>query len=546
MLLSSIKSSIIESIVLAMLLVCIAFGQPLQAKTTNTQEVHPELSALELDSLVDLGLNYLRKEKADSAMTCFTIAGNRYSPKLDRKEKKHCLAAINNCGLIYYSFYHNYSKAYSCFSRSLEICEEYDISEKSLYSYGNLASMLSQYAEVIGSDELYRRSEEYYLKSIDLAIPIGYWDVLNDALANLLSEALLNHQLDIHADLLARMDTLQIPDSFFGKKHILYFCQAMSQVQQGQYDAAIASLWKQVAEPVIALRPTENAALWLDNMCEVQKYAQHYDSALHYSLKLDTLSQKNNLAFPRIRSAKQKAHCYQLLNNEAEYQRAYHQYLQLKDSALHQEHLNEVGELQFLSDLKRVDKQMGEISRQKRQREQLLVGIVLVCLIIASLLLILAKRNRQLSERNRQLYLRSVELLEAERKDSHKTRRTNTISAQEKDSLLSLIDKVMNDPEKICQPDFNIDQLSDLVGSKSRYVSEVINECYGKSFSILLSDQRVKEACRRMQDSEHYGHLTIEAISQEVGLKSRSTFTSAFKRVTGLTPSEYQQQAKKC
>lgn len=42
-----------------------------------------------------------------------------------------------------------------------------------------------------------------------------------------------------------------------------------------------------------------------------------------------------------------------------------------------------------------------------------------------------------------------------------------------------------------------------------------------------------------MSDREHYGNLTIEAISQGVGFKLRASFISAFKKFTGLTPSQF-------
>jgi AraC-like DNA-binding protein len=54
-----------------------------------------------------------------------------------------------------------------------------------------------------------------------------------------------------------------------------------------------------------------------------------------------------------------------------------------------------------------------------------------------------------------------------------------------------------------------------------------------------LGKYRIQEACRRMNDHERYGHLTIEAIGHSVGYKSNSSFIAAFKRYTGLKPSEY-------
>ncbi|MDE6392843.1 MAG: AraC family transcriptional regulator, partial [Muribaculaceae bacterium] len=39
-------------------------------------------------------------------------------------------------------------------------------------------------------------------------------------------------------------------------------------------------------------------------------------------------------------------------------------------------------------------------------------------------------------------------------------------------------------------------------------------------------------------------HLTIEAIVAELGFRSRSTFSKTFKRITGLSPSEFQRMAR--
>jgi AraC-like DNA-binding protein len=39
-----------------------------------------------------------------------------------------------------------------------------------------------------------------------------------------------------------------------------------------------------------------------------------------------------------------------------------------------------------------------------------------------------------------------------------------------------------------------------------------------------------------------FSNYTIDAISQECGYNSKSTFNKAFKQITGLTPNEYKRQ----
>ena len=102
----------------------------------------------------------------------------------------------------------------------------------------------------------------------------------------------------------------------------------------------------------------------------------------------------------------------------------------------------------------------------------------------------------------------------------------------------------MNDADVICQQDFTLAKLAKMIDSNTSYVSQVINEKYGMTFSNLLGHFRVREACCRMDDVEHYGKMTIEAISESVGFRSRVTFFSAFKREIGMSPSDYWKIAK--
>lgn len=86
-------------------------------------------------------------------------------------------------------------------------------------------------------------------------------------------------------------------------------------------------------------------------------------------------------------------------------------------------------------------------------------------------------------------------------------------------------------------------KLAEAVGSNTKYVSQVINEYYNKNFKTLLNEYRLREATRRLNDQEHYGNMTIQAIYEEVGYSNAVSFIRAFKRMYGITPSEYQKKA---
>ena len=147
------------------------------------------------------------------------------------------------------------------------------------------------------------------------------------------------------------------------------------------------------------------------------------------------------------------------------------------------------------------------------------------------------------------LYQKNVEILEKENEEliSQKVKK-NTISSSlladdYKQAVLQRIRQVMNESDEIYQTEFSLSRLSELVDSKRSYVSTIINENYD-SFYAMLNEARVKEACRRFNDTKNYGGLSIEAICMDLGFKSRSNFNNVFKRITGLTPSEYSRIAR--
>ena len=113
---------------------------------------------------------------------------------------------------------------------------------------------------------------------------------------------------------------------------------------------------------------------------------------------------------------------------------------------------------------------------------------------------------------------------------------------EKKQKLLGQINEVLNNVSSISDPDFSLQKLAEAVGSNTKYVSQVINEYYNKNFKTLLNEYRLREATRRLNDQEHYGNMTIQAIYEEVGYKNAVSFIRAFKRMYGITPSEYQKK----
>lgn len=90
-------------------------------------------------------------------------------------------------------------------------------------------------------------------------------------------------------------------------------------------------------------------------------------------------------------------------------------------------------------------------------------------------------------------------------------------------------------------PDLDLKKLAESLSTSPHHLSEVINDQFQLTFYDFVNSYRVKEAQNMLKDSQHV-HLTILAVSYEVGFNSKSAFNRAFKKISGQTPSAFKKQ----
>jgi AraC-like DNA-binding protein len=87
--------------------------------------------------------------------------------------------------------------------------------------------------------------------------------------------------------------------------------------------------------------------------------------------------------------------------------------------------------------------------------------------------------------------------------------------------------------------DLTLRALSESLNENPHYVSQVISQDLDTSFHELVSRYRIGEAKRLLCESPDE---TVLAIAMNVGFNSKSAFHNAFRRCTGLTPSEFRRK----
>jgi AraC-like DNA-binding protein len=102
------------------------------------------------------------------------------------------------------------------------------------------------------------------------------------------------------------------------------------------------------------------------------------------------------------------------------------------------------------------------------------------------------------------------------------------------------LENLMSTEKPFLNPALGLPDLAARLSVTSHELSYLINAGFGENFYQFVNGYRVEEAKRLLHSKEHQ-HLNMLGIAYESGFNSKTTFNTTFKKLTGLSPSEYQQ-----
>ncbi len=89
-------------------------------------------------------------------------------------------------------------------------------------------------------------------------------------------------------------------------------------------------------------------------------------------------------------------------------------------------------------------------------------------------------------------------------------------------------------------PDLSLQEIADMLEVSTGYLSRIFKQYTGLSFTDYLKKIRITESIKLMNSSS----LKIYEVAQQVGYSSQHYFCYAFKKVLGISPSEYRQKGQ--
>jgi AraC-like DNA-binding protein len=131
------------------------------------------------------------------------------------------------------------------------------------------------------------------------------------------------------------------------------------------------------------------------------------------------------------------------------------------------------------------------------------------------------------------LYRKKTNELSSFSAQKYTDRKRNEEEAQ---LIIDKLNRVMTEKELFKNPNLKVNDLAKEINISGHELSQLLNDNLEKNFSLFVNEYRINEACKLLSENLP---LTVDAIGDEVGFNSKSTFFAAFKKIKGLTPGAY-------
>jgi len=116
--------------------------------------------------------------------------------------------------------------------------------------------------------------------------------------------------------------------------------------------------------------------------------------------------------------------------------------------------------------------------------------------------------------------------------------RTSTLDPEKAEKCLKQLQRLMEVDKLYRDEELSLDSLAGKLAIAPRYLSQVVNEQFNKNLRDFLNEYRVAEAKEFLVRHGKNNHKIL-GIALEVGFNSKEVFNRAFKKHTGITPSEF-------
>ena len=531
-----------------------------------------ETAGMAVDGLVRLGDSCLAAGARDKAMAYYTVAATRLRDDMPDDDRRQVAIAYLKKGNIFYMD-GGYAGALGAYVTGLKIYEACSDQREIARFYNNIGNIYCIFHD-------YEKGLSYYDKGY--AYCRKYGDRRNGykILVNMTGIYTFKGDADMARRYYRMAEGMRNGNdkdgNFMSDYNLGLIC-----VAEGDDRKAISCFRKSAASAAANLSDVRYLCSAYQQIYRAYMRLGMADSTEHYLLLCERTAAGGGVIHHFIDLLNDRAAFFDARGDFRRASKYRERYIREYDSIFNVREFDVVKNAQFLYEVEKTDRRIKALNDRERERlrtirsqRRAISAVTCVALVVALLLAVVYRQKKRLDksyadlyavnrdfaethERMRQRLRLAGERLDAAEADNDRlakaadeaagARRKYSSSNLDDDGrqrLAEAVAGVMENTLEFCSTDFTLDRLAALVGSNSKYVSQVINDVYNKNFSNYVNEYRVRLACLRLADTKNYGMYTLNSIAESVGFKSYSAFVAVFRKVTGITPSIYKEKAE--
>jgi len=267
-----------------------------------------------------------------------------------------------------------------------------------------------------------------------------------------------------------------------------------------------------------------------------------YRKGIEYGEKALTLEKSHKMPYNRRVVYMVLAKCYLGINETAASEKYLNLYSKLNDS------INAVEKIAVEEPIKQIVSESTKTNNQKLKYTLITYSILLALLIITGITVWNKKRKT--------LYRKYEDLIASLQSPPHKvlsgnsalktvqfennTHKSKSINITDEtiENLLSGLEKFER-LKLFTRQDVNSAYLTNYLNTNSKYLTEILRQYKGKTFSQYINDLRIDYIIRLLYEDPKYREYKISYLAGVCGFSSREIFTITFKKNTGISPSYF-------
>ncbi|EJL70314.1 helix-turn-helix domain-containing protein [Chryseobacterium populi] len=202
-----------------------------------------------------------------------------------------------------------------------------------------------------------------------------------------------------------------------------------------------------------------------------------------------------------------------------------------------------------------VNKVTTEIKKEKDEEKNstlktyLYIFLIIIILVGGGIWYYWKNKNKILQQKFQKLIMKikheaEIQNSEEEKEEEETIKIPKTIAEETINQLLNKISK-FEKTEKYLKNDITIAWLASHLNTNTKYLSEIIKNYKNKNFNSYINSLRIKYITKKLYEDAIYREYKISYLAEVCGYATPRVFLNAFKKETGLTPSDFIENMRK-